>query len=285
MAPILFALVAMPVASAGAITQDQESGGEGRRSTSSQSVGDEYILEMLMEQPGMPSPRTVDVTDQPESATPRRAPPVGSGPIVEQVAWPEFGDVPDCGVTDVRTCYDPGTGEVTIVWPVVDEDAEIETEEGEGEPDLVVTATQLVTAVREYARVRITPAPLILQPDQDWHLVNLPVIARTEPVVQEFSVVLLGLPVEIRAMPVSYSWDFGDGSAVLNTTDPGAGYPDQTIEHAYEAAGEYQITLITYWSGSFRVGDGAWIDIDGLGVTASTSPVLDLQTRTTRLVG
>lgn len=86
-------------------------------------------------------------------------------------------------------------------------------------------------------------------------------------------------------MPVSYSWDFGDGSAVLNTTDPGAGYPDQTIEHAYEAAGEYQITLITYWSGSFRVGDGAWIDIDGLGVTASTSPVLDLQTRTTRLVG
>ncbi|MGC0271798.1 PKD domain-containing protein [Pseudactinotalea sp. Z1739] len=249
-------------------------------------MGDEYILEMLLEQSGLLNPSAIDVTDRSQPATAPHTPPVGSGPMVEQVAWPEFGDVPDCGVTEVRTCYDPSTGEVTIVWPVVDGVDEADgAEDGEGEPDFVVTATQLVTAVREYARVRIAPAPLILEPDQDWHLVNLPVIARTEPVVQEFSVVLLGLPVQIRAEPVSYSWDFGDGSAVLNTTDPGAGYPDQTIEHAYEAAGEYQITLITYWSGSFRVGDGAWIDIDGLGVTASTSPVLDLQTRTTRLVG
>ena len=148
-----------------------------------------------------------------------------------------------------------------------------------------MTGAQLATAVREYVRVQIAPAPLIIQPEQDWHLVNLPVIVRTEPNAQEFSAELLGLPVDIRAEPVSYSWDFGDGSPVLNTTDVGAPYPDQTIEHAYTEAGQYQITMVAYWSGSFRVGGGPWIDIDGLGVTSSTSPALDLQTRTTRLVG
>src|SRR5699024_3066478 len=149
----------------------------------------------------------------------------------------------------------------------------------------VVTGAELSAAVREYVRVRIDPAPVVLQPDQDWHLVNLPVIVRTEPAVQEFATELLGLPVQIRAEPVSYSWDFGDGSPVLNTTEAGAAYPDHTIEHAYTGAGEYQITLIAYWSGSFRVGEGPWIDIDGLGVTASTTPTLSVQTRNSRLPG
>src|SRR5699024_7914663 len=125
-----------------------------------------------------------------------------------------------------------------------------EGEEPEGEEPPAVTGDELVTAVREYVRVRIAPASLVVQPDQDWHLVNLPVIVRTEPVAQDFATELLGLPVQIRAEPVSYSWDFGDGSPVVNTTDPGAAYPNQTIEHAYAEAGEYQITLITYWSGA-----------------------------------
>lgn len=210
--------------------------------------------------------------------------PPGAGPVVDQHAWPDYSAMlPDCGVLEDVSCYDPETRESTYVWPPVDDDDA--TEEDDGVAPVVVTGAQVATAVREYARVQISPAPVIIQPEQDWHLVNLPVIVRTEPNVQEFSTELLGLPVDIRAEPVSYSWDFGDGSPVLNTADVGAPYPDQTIEHAYTEAGEYQITMVAYWSGSFRVGGGPWIDIDGLGVTSSTTPVLDLQTRTTRLVG
>ena len=153
-----------------------------------------------------------------------------------------------------------------------------------GTPE-AVSGAELATAVREFTSVQIAPAPLVLQPDQDWHLVNLPVIVRTEPQAQEFSTTLLGLPVQIRAQAASYSWDFGDGSPVLNTTEAGAPYPNQTLEHTYTRAGQYQITLVTYWSGSFQVAASPWIDIDGLGITTTTSPTLDLQTRTTRLTG
>src|SRR5690625_1861600 len=211
--------------------------------------------------------------------------PVGAGPVVEQVAWPDFSRaLPDCGVMDEVSCYDPESGERFYAWPPAADGDEGPAEDDEESP-VVVTGAQLATAVREFVRVQIAPAPLIIQPEQDWHLVNLPVIVRTEPNAQEFSAELLGLPVDIRAEPVSYSWDFGDGSAVLNTTEAGAPYPDETITHSYTEVGEYQITMVAYWSGSFRVGGGPWIEIDGLGVTSSTSPLLDLQARTTRLVG
>ncbi|HLS25863.1 MAG TPA: PKD domain-containing protein [Beutenbergiaceae bacterium] len=185
---------------------------------------------------------------------------------------------------DEVSCYDPESGERFYAWPPAADGDEGPAEDDEESP-VVVTGAQLATAVREFVRVQIAPAPLIIQPEQDWHLVNLPVIVRTEPNAQEFSAELLGLPVDIRAEPVSYSWDFGDGSAVLNTTEAGAPYPDETITHSYTEVGEYQITMVAYWSGSFRVGGGPWIEIDGLGVTSSTSPLLDLQARTTRLVG
>ena len=203
--------------------------------------------------------------------------PSGSRPEVSQSAGIDFGPtLPDCGVVTPETgtvsCYDPESREAFYVPPGTEEAPETEQDDTEDEGPPVVTGAEIGEAIRAHTATRIQPAPLILQPDQDWHLVNLAVIVRTEPATQHFSAELLGLGVDIRAEPVSYSWDFGDGTPVLNTTDIGAPYPDHTIEHTYTHSGHYQITLITYWSGSFRVQGGPWIDIDGLGITATYDP-------------
>lgn len=182
---------------------------------------------------------------------------------------------------DDYNCYHPEMFQPVPEPDDIDEDADENDPPAEAEP--AVTLGQLMAAIRDHARVNITPAPLIIQPDQELHLVNLEVIVRTDPAAQAFQTTLLGYPVEIRAEPVSYSWDFGDGSPTLNTTDVGAPYPDHTLAHSYNQPGDYQITMYTYWSGSFRIGAGDWYAIDGLGVTATTSPTLDVQERTTRL--
>lgn len=229
------------------------------------------------------NPRVVD------TGTPATLPlPPAAAPVPLQRVDPRLGfEVPDCrpdetGASADWTCWSPQAQQFFIVPPGSDDADDEETDDNEAPG---VSLGDLAGAVREFTRVQISPAPVIVQPDQDWHLVNLPVVVRTEPQGQSFDAQLLGLPVEIRAEPVSYSWDFGDGSEVLNTTDPGGVYPDHSLEHTYTGAGEYQITLFTYWSGSFRVGGGPWIDIDGLGVTAAVSPVLSVEERTTRLTG
>jgi len=211
--------------------------------------------------------------------------PQGSSPAGSQTAVVGFDELGECevggrGAADAP-CFDSGVEQILLPE---DDAGDGEGPEGPGPPESV-SGAELAVAIREFASVQISPAPLIMQPDQDWHLVNLPVIVRTEPQAQEFSTTLLGLPVQIRAQAASYSWDFGDGSPVLNTTQPGAPFPNQTLEHTYTRAGQYQITLVTYWSGSFQVAASPWIDIDGLGITTTTSPTLDLQTRTTRLTG
>ena len=63
------------------------------------------------------------------------------------------------------------------------------------------------------------------QPGSGMGLVNMELIVFTDPVVQVLATTVLGTPVSVRATPVGFSWDFGDGSVPLVTSDPGAPYP------------------------------------------------------------
>jgi hypothetical protein len=64
---------------------------------------------------------------------------------------------------------------------------------------------------------------------------------------QKFSIV--GEMVDVTLHP-SFTWSFGDGS-IMNTTDPGAAYPNGSIQHTYLKPGTYLVTVLATWGGTW----------------------------------
>lgn len=141
-------------------------------------------------------------------------------------------------------------------------------------------------AARALATLTISPSPIIVQPPDGWTLVNVPTITYTQPAEQTLDTTLLGISVQIRATPRSFTWDYGDGTAPLTTTDPGAAYPHHTVAHTYDQpADQVNITLTTTWSGQFRItGTPNWTDVTGTATTTSTASPLRVYEARSRLV-
>ncbi|MEO8329679.1 MAG: PKD domain-containing protein [Candidatus Nanopelagicales bacterium] len=70
---------------------------------------------------------------------------------------------------------------------------------------------------------------------------------------REFDLVGFSIALQGRA---SWVWTFGDGASIT-TTEPGGGWPDDSVAHTYPTAGSYPITVTTEWK--------AWFTVDGLG--------------------
>jgi hypothetical protein len=140
-------------------------------------------------------------------------------------------------------------------------------------------------AARAFQEMQIVPSEVNVQPPNGWTLVNVDTIAYTDRAPRTISTSLFGIPVEIRAVPSNYSWNFGDGSAPLTTTDPGAPYPAHTVAHAYSKQGSAKISLTTTWRGQFRLaGEPTWHDVAGKGTTVSSSGSLEILEARARLV-
>ena len=90
--------------------------------------------------------------------------------------------------------------------------------------------------------VAVQPAyePLVHVPVVFW--CDLPKIFSTR-----FNIV--GEVVDVTLRP-SFSWSFGDGS-VMQSTDPGAPYPNGSIQHAYLKEGTYLVTMLATWGGTW----------------------------------
>ncbi|MHA7132790.1 hypothetical protein [Oerskovia turbata] len=144
-------------------------------------------------------------------------------------------------------------------------------------------------AERALATMAITPSPLSVQPGNGWTLVNIPTITHTTADPQELATTLLGVPVTLRVTPSAFTWDYGDGTSPLTTTDPGAPYPDHTVHHTYVQPtapdAPATITLITTWTAHYRItGAPAWTPITGSPTTTTTAPPLVIHEARSRLV-
>ncbi|WP_372594720.1 PKD domain-containing protein [Actinotalea sp.] len=129
----------------------------------------------------------------------------------------------------------------------------------------------VVLSAAEFARLPLTPSAPRLQPADGNGLVNADLIVYTDPAQQTLTTTILGSLVTVRATPTSYTWDFGDGTEPLTTTDAGRPYPEHTVTHPYTAAGDYRLTLTTTWTGAYQVdGTGPWLPVLGTATTTST---------------
>lgn len=125
-------------------------------------------------------------------------------------------------------------------------------------------AAPIVVTVQDFQRLPLPAGRSVVEPPGDYVLIRMPTnvyATSTEPVVLNTTV--LGQPVEVRATPVAWSWDFGDGAVIGPSDDPGAASPRLTHTHEYQARGTYRIVMTTHYRGEFRVPGGQWQPVVG----------------------
>ncbi len=142
-----------------------------------------------------------------------------------------------------------------------------------------------VVTVEDLRRLPLPPATAHVLKGAGQVLIHVPTIVHAEAPPATFELTLLDQPVTVEATPASFTWDFGDDSPPLATTDPGQPYPDHTLTHTYRQAGPFDITLATTWTGRYAVAGGPWQPIDGTATTTSTPESLTVVEARARLIG
>jgi len=121
----------------------------------------------------------------------------------------------------------------------------------------------------DFQRLPLPAGEATVEPGDGDVLIRIPTntYASAEPV--ELATTLVGFPVAVRATPVAYTWDYGDGTVVGPTEDAGAPWPDNTTGHVYEVPGDYAITLTTHYTGEYSVAGGPFLPIPGQATVTS----------------
>jgi len=134
-------------------------------------------------------------------------------------------------------------------------------------------------------RVRLMKAPLHIQPPNGRTLVNLDTIFWTVDPTRTFGdIPVLGHSVDLRILPTSYSWHFGDG-VTSETAIPGAPYPSKDVTHQYVGTGAFRPSLAVTYRGQYRVDGGAWIAMVGTATVDGPEVALTVVETRAQLIG
>ena len=146
-------------------------------------------------------------------------------------------------------------------------------------------AAPVVVTLADFQRVPFAPGTSLLAPPGGQALVNLAVRVHAAAAVQVLPTVVQGAAVQVRATPVAYAWDFGDGAGTGPSSDPGAPWPAVGHEHAYTTPGPRAVTMSTTYAGEFSVAGGPWQPIEGQVTIASPAQPVLVRTARASLVG
>jgi hypothetical protein len=129
-------------------------------------------------------------------------------------------------------------------------------------PEDAVKEVDLVKLIiREFKRIKWPASKLVVQPRGGKTLVNLKTNFYTpDHRLIDQSVTVAKQQVTIRAIPVSYTYFFGDGTSTT-TASPGSPHPDLEITHEYAQVDEVAVQVDTTYAGEFRIGNGDWTSI------------------------
>ncbi|MGQ7296580.1 PKD domain-containing protein [Quadrisphaera sp. KR29] len=151
-----------------------------------------------------------------------------------------------------------------------------EAQDGEAVPGLTLA---------DFRALPIPPQDVVLEPGNGFALVGVPLNAVAGTAPRVLATAVLGAPVQVRATPVAWTWDFGDGTVLGPTTDPGALYPALATAHTYDRGGEVQVVLTTTYAGVFSVEGGPFTAVAGTADVVSPPVPLAVLTGAGALVG
>ena len=98
---------------------------------------------------------------------------------------------------------------------------------------------------------------------------------------QSFALTIGDSSVRVRAIPVQWNWDYGDGNT-KNFNVPGESSPNHTLHdetptsHVYKETGKFNVVVTTLYRGEFSVDGGAWQSIPGQAAVPSDPLVMDV---------
>lgn len=99
--------------------------------------------------------------------------------------------------------------------------------------------------------------------------------------LQTFNTVIGDSDVKIKAIPIQWNWNYGDGTR-RNLNFPGQPEPEHTLHdktatsHIYEKTGKFSVGVTTLYRGEFSVDGGPWQSIPGQAAVPSTPITMDV---------
>ena len=165
-------------------------------------------------------------------------------------------------------------------------------EEDEPEPLPVVTET-------DFAELPIEASSVGFEPElQGFGFLDSHTNVFAESETQVLTEEMLGYQVDIRAIPIEYHFDYGDGSTT-SSFESGSALPDYdsagyavdktdtptATSHVYTATGTYGVSIATDYIGEYRVDGGEWIGIPGEATISSSPGSADIWRMSSRSVG
>lgn len=183
----------------------------------------------------------------------------------------------------------PGSGgggqdSLTPVRPVVDEICDISPvtmapeycwfpDVDDPRPDhMPIEKVPYPVVISEVKSFLTTTGEIGIQPSENQHVVNMTGVFWSTAERHVVQAPILGRVFQVRFTPINYHFDFGDGSAPIDSPAPGAPYPDKTITHVYQQPGEYITTLTVTWTGEFSINGSPFQLIGGHLDTSVQSP-------------
>lgn len=140
---------------------------------------------------------------------------------------------------------------------------------------------------REFESLPVSPGVVVAQPSPNT-LRGAATNFYAEAVVQEFDVVMFGQKVHVKATPVLYTWDYGDGSVFGPQDSMGGPLPqsrwgeETRTSHVYGATGDFRVVLTTSFSGTYSVNAGPPLPISSQGRFSSPPQTISVWRSLTR---
>ncbi|TFD52222.1 hypothetical protein E3T55_06320 [Cryobacterium frigoriphilum] len=134
-----------------------------------------------------------------------------------------------------------------------------------------VVVTPATPALRISDLATFTPdAPTQQMQPNGWMVKGLSTNFVARAAVHEQTGELLGQPADVRFTPISYSWDYGDGTTGTSTNGGATWqwlnlpeFSETDTSHTYESTGEYTITPSVTYRAEYRYAGSDWLPVDG----------------------
>ncbi len=143
----------------------------------------------------------------------------------------------------------------------------------------------IVITLEEFQKQPVLAATILSQPS-NFGLRNAHSNIYAKAQDQEFAFDFQDASIVLKARPVSYRWDYGDGFSTTTSTPGGpiienAFNTPTATSHQYAQTGDFQVTVTTFFAGDYSVDGGPFQPVAGEAAVVSAPHLMSIwRTRT-----